>query len=222
MKFKECDELRTRLGNCISAAIAEGLRQGLEDGIEHGLKKTRLEDVEAYDLEAKERYTEAVIRLGNVSFPLLDSLEAYKDSPLEFLMSQLVLEEDRLPGSTEITFGPPVAEERILPDSLLKRLTSHPCAVATYKEIKNKKYGKEFDFSFTVPRMIPLRTPESAACSEGGVDTSPSAPFTGPKGDDEAQRDLEYTDNELFDTSILDQPENPSVEKSQDKPSSST
>lgn len=67
-KFKECDELRMRLGDCISAAIAEGLRQGLEAGIEHGRKGAKLEDVEAYDPRAKENFTEAVVRLGNVPY----------------------------------------------------------------------------------------------------------------------------------------------------------
>lgn len=137
-------------------------------------------------------------------------------------MSQLVLDEERLPGSAEITFGPPVAEERILSDSLLKRLTSRLRAIATYKEMKNKKYDREFDFSLTVPHLIPLRAPEAAVCLEGGPESNPSAPFTGPKGADEVQHDLEYNDNELFDASVLDQPVNPFVEKSKDNPSSST
>lgn len=128
-------------------------------------------------------------------------------------MSQLVLEEARLPGSTEITFGPPVAEERILPDSLLKRLCNRPRAIASYKDIKNKKYGKQFDFSLTVPRLIPLRDP-AVDSSEGWVSVNPSAPFTDPEGNDEAQRDLEYAENELCDATVLDKPENPVVEES--------
>ena len=138
-KFKESEELNLQLGNCISAAIAEGMRQGLEAGIEHGRQKRELSDVAAYDPEAKKRFSESVTRLSNVPFPLLDSLEACKDAPLEFLMSQLVLEGERMPGSGEITFGPPVAEERILPNSLLEKITSRPRAIATYKDLKNRK-----------------------------------------------------------------------------------
>ena len=51
------------------------------------------------------------------------------------------------------------------------------------------------------------------------MNVNPSAPLTDPEGDDEAQRELEYTDNELFDSAILDQPENPAVEESQHEPS---
>ena len=88
-----------------------------------------------------------MVRLGEVPFPLLDSLEACKDSPIEFLMLQLVLEEECIPGSSEVTFGPPIAEERILPESLLKCITARPKAILAYKEMKNKKYGRVFNYS---------------------------------------------------------------------------
>ena len=143
-KFKECPELKMRLGGCISAALAEGLRQGLEAGVTHGANGVALNQIEAYKPNAKEQYHDAVVRLSQVPFPLLESLEACRDSPLEFLMSQLVLEEERVPGSSEVTFGPPVVEEHLLPEILLKTVTSRPRAIAAYKEAKSKKYGRDF------------------------------------------------------------------------------
>lgn len=130
-----------------------------------------------------------------------------------------MLEEERFPGSAEITFGPLVAEERILPDSLLGRVTTRPRAIAAYKEMKCSKYGKEFDFSggsLVAPHLRPSSVAGAAAGSESGLESTPSGPFTGPKGDDEAQRDLVYNDNELFDASILEQPVDPPANKPQD------
>ena len=172
----------------------------------------------AYDPEAKKRFSESVTWLSNVPFPLLDSLEACKDAPLEFLMTQLVLEGERMSGSGEITFGPPVAEERNLPNSLLEKITSRPRAIATYKDLKNRKYGKVFDFSGATSSSALEPVSQTGVSSGAGTEFNPSAPLTGPKGDDVAQRDLEYDDNELFDSSVLDHPEDPAAEKPLEKP----
>ena len=109
----------------------------------------------AYDPEAKRRFSESVTWLSNVPFPLVDSLEAFKDAPLEFLMSQLVLESERMPGSGEITFGPPVAEERIFPNSLLEKVTSRPRAITTYKDRRTGSMGRHL----TSPEQLHLPLP---------------------------------------------------------------
>ena len=83
-KFKESEELNMRLGNCISAAIAEGLRQGLEAGIEYGRRKRELSGVASYDPEAKKKFYDSVARLSNVPFPLLDSWKPVKMPPWNF------------------------------------------------------------------------------------------------------------------------------------------
>lgn len=190
-KFKECPELKMRLGGCISAALAEGLRQGLEAGVVHGANGIALDQIEAYKPNAKEQYHDAVVRLSQVPFPLLESLEAFRDSPLEFLMSQLVLEEEQIPGSSEVTFGPPVVEERLLPEILLKAATSRPRAITAYKEAKSKKYGRDFysndDRSRPSARPAPALTmPGSNATASSSSPNAtasgpiPSAPVTGP------------------------------------------
>ena len=170
--------------------------------MEHGSKGVKLESIEAYDPAAKQRFNEAVVHLSELPFPLLDSLDACRDYPIEFLMSHLVLEDERIPGTSEVTFGFPVAEERILPDSLLRCITARPRAIHSYKEMKNKKYGKVFDYSdkglaVIVPTVVaPSQT--SPGVVDPRVDVNPSGPVTAPAGDDEGQRD-----DDMFDTRIL-------------------
>ncbi|GJX50475.1 ribonuclease H-like domain-containing protein [Tanacetum coccineum] len=53
-KFKESELSGTRLGACISFAIADGMRQGLEAGIIHGRKGTDINSIPAYNPNAKE------------------------------------------------------------------------------------------------------------------------------------------------------------------------
>lgn len=207
-KFKECPELKTCLGGCITATLAEGLRQGLEAWVVHGANGVALNQIEAYKPDAKEQYHDAVVRLSQVPFPLLESLEACRDSPLEFLMSQLVLEEERIPGLSEVTFGPPVVEERLLPEILLKTATSRPRAIAAYKEAKCKKYGRDFYLSEDQSR--PSVQPAPALSMPGSNATSsstspnmtvsgpvPSAPVTGPRGEEENHED------DMFDPTVL-------------------
>ncbi|GJV02787.1 hypothetical protein Tco_1336356 [Tanacetum coccineum] len=84
------------IGKAISMAIDKGIQEGLEAEIKHGKAGRVLGEIEAYDssVEAsvEARFVAVVKELENVSLPLLDQLEALKDSPLELLMSSLTLE----------------------------------------------------------------------------------------------------------------------------------
>ncbi|GKG37187.1 hypothetical protein Tco_0447360, partial [Tanacetum coccineum] len=66
-------------------------------------------------------YVIAVNELENVSFPLLDQLEALKDSPLELLMSSLTLEGDH-------------GEEDLTPEFRKLQLVSYQVTVSVYYE----------------------------------------------------------------------------------------
>ncbi|GJS96317.1 hypothetical protein Tco_0803285 [Tanacetum coccineum] len=78
----------------ISLAINKGYQRGLEAGIEHGQVERSLAQVEAYDPEVENKYVVAVREFENVSFSLLEELEALKDSSLALIMSALTLEGD--------------------------------------------------------------------------------------------------------------------------------
>jgi hypothetical protein len=179
----------------------------LEAGVIHGANGVALDQIEAYKPNAKEQYHDAVVRLSQVTFPLLESLEACRDSPLEFLMSQLVLEEERIPGSSEVAFEPPVVEERLFPEILLKTATSRPRAIAAYKEAKSKKYGRDFYLSGDQSRPSVKPAPaltvsgSNATASSSSPDVTvsgpvPFAPVTGPRGEEENEDDM-------FDTTVL-------------------
>ncbi|GKB83051.1 hypothetical protein Tco_0949946 [Tanacetum coccineum] len=66
----------------------------MEAGVEHGKAGRSLAELEANDYGVAAEYVITVNELENVSFPLLDQLEALKDSPLKLLMSSLTLEGD--------------------------------------------------------------------------------------------------------------------------------
>ncbi|GJV42456.1 hypothetical protein Tco_1420896 [Tanacetum coccineum] len=94
MKCAQSSECHFTLGKVISLAINKGIQQGLEAGIEHGKAGRSLAQVETYDPEVENKYVAAVGEFENVSFSLLEELEALKDSPLAFIMSALTLEGD--------------------------------------------------------------------------------------------------------------------------------
>nr|GEW73708.1 hypothetical protein [Tanacetum cinerariifolium] len=94
MKCAQSSECHFSLGKVISLAINKGIQQGLEAGIEHGKNRRSLAQVEAYDPEVENKYVVAVEDFKNVSFFLLDELEALKDSPPALVMSVLTLEGD--------------------------------------------------------------------------------------------------------------------------------
>ena len=176
----------------------------------HGSKGVKLEQIKAYNPRANEVYRESVIRLSDVPFPLLDSLEACKDSSLEFLMSQLVLTEERSGGSGEFAFNPPVEEEVALPNSLLQTITRRPRAIAAYKERKRRAYGKKFDV--WNPELL-VSEVEHQVTATGELSLvivhpgpNPSSAVTGPTGEDEKEEEEEEqaVHDDMFDTSVLD------------------
>nr|GEU38705.1 hypothetical protein [Tanacetum cinerariifolium]GEU38718.1 hypothetical protein [Tanacetum cinerariifolium] len=83
---------QTALGKVVSLATDQGIPQGLEARIDHGKASIDLGMVEAYDLEVKAWYEEAVGELKNISLPFLHRLESYKDAPLDHVMASLYLE----------------------------------------------------------------------------------------------------------------------------------
>nr|GEV94483.1 hypothetical protein [Tanacetum cinerariifolium] len=68
--------------------------EGLEAGIKHGIVGRSLVEVDAYDSRVGAAYVAAMNEFENMSFTLLEHLEALKDYPLELLMSALTLEGD--------------------------------------------------------------------------------------------------------------------------------
>ncbi|GJX50692.1 hypothetical protein Tco_0277537 [Tanacetum coccineum] len=68
--------------------------EGLEAGIEHGKVGRSLAEIDDYDSRVGATYVAAVNEFENVSFTLLEQLEALKDSPFELFMSALTLKGD--------------------------------------------------------------------------------------------------------------------------------
>ncbi|GJZ82607.1 hypothetical protein Tco_0647780 [Tanacetum coccineum] len=88
-------ECRSALGRVISMAINKGIQQGLKAGIVHGKAGRSLAQVEAYDPDVEGKYVSTVSDFEGVSFPLLDELEGLRDSPLAPIMSALILKDDQ-------------------------------------------------------------------------------------------------------------------------------
>ncbi|GJT58321.1 hypothetical protein Tco_0993375 [Tanacetum coccineum] len=94
-----CDELKSQVSKL--EADCEGLRGEILGEAKMRAEFISIQDVEgllaeleAYDSRVAVGYVSAVNELENVSFPILDQLEALKDSLLELLMSSLMLEGD--------------------------------------------------------------------------------------------------------------------------------
>ncbi|GJS16487.1 hypothetical protein Tco_0410959 [Tanacetum coccineum] len=71
--------------------LAKGMSEGLQYGIEHGKADRDLEDVEAYDPEANDKFVKA---LQDLKCPVVDQLERLKDSLIDLIMASLHLESD--------------------------------------------------------------------------------------------------------------------------------
>ncbi|GJT84033.1 hypothetical protein Tco_1058375 [Tanacetum coccineum] len=73
-------------------AINKGIQEVLAASIEHGKAGWYLDQVEVYDFGVEAEYVATANKFDNLSFSLLEELEALKDSPLELIMSFLNLE----------------------------------------------------------------------------------------------------------------------------------
>ncbi|GJY24123.1 hypothetical protein Tco_0397781 [Tanacetum coccineum] len=94
MKCAKSIELRQVFANVVSAGVAIGMSEGLRHGVEHVKAKLDLAAVEAYDLEADDKFTTALQALKDLEYPLVDQLEWLKDAPIELIMASLHLESD--------------------------------------------------------------------------------------------------------------------------------
>ncbi|GKD94691.1 hypothetical protein Tco_1374528, partial [Tanacetum coccineum] len=110
MKCAQSTECRAALGKVISLAIDNGIQEGLKAGIEHGKAGRSLTEVAAYDSGVGAAYVTAVNEFENMPLPLLEQLEALKDSSLELLMSALTMEGIMRGGSR----GPDSISHKIL------------------------------------------------------------------------------------------------------------
>nr|GEV34515.1 hypothetical protein [Tanacetum cinerariifolium] len=64
----------------------------LAHGIERGKASRGLEIVKAYDLEANNKYLQALQEPKDLKYPILDQLKGLKDAPMEVIMASLHLE----------------------------------------------------------------------------------------------------------------------------------
>ncbi|GJU08459.1 hypothetical protein Tco_1124889 [Tanacetum coccineum] len=94
MKCAESSELRKAFANVVSAGLAKGMSEGLKYGIEHGKAGRDLTIIEAYDPEADGKYVQALQKLKDLKYPLLEQLEKLKDAHMEVIMASLYLESD--------------------------------------------------------------------------------------------------------------------------------
>nr|GEZ02163.1 hypothetical protein [Tanacetum cinerariifolium] len=94
MKCGESLEIRQAFADVVSAGITKGMSEGLRYGVEHGQAQRNVESIEAYDPEAKAKFTVALQALKDLKYPLLDQLEGLKDAPIDVIMAALYLEND--------------------------------------------------------------------------------------------------------------------------------
>ncbi|GJX75647.1 hypothetical protein Tco_0322458 [Tanacetum coccineum] len=94
MKCAESSELRKAFANVVSAGLAKGMSEGLKYGIEHGKAGRDLTIIEAYDPEADGKYVQALQKLKDLKYSLLEQLEKLKDAHMEVIMASLYLESD--------------------------------------------------------------------------------------------------------------------------------
>ncbi|GJY60596.1 hypothetical protein Tco_0461253, partial [Tanacetum coccineum] len=90
-KFKESDILGSRLGACISAAISDGMRHGLKAGFVHRKRGTDINSILAYNPNETKIYANALKALNDVSFPLLEQVEACVNQPFSYMEALLVM-----------------------------------------------------------------------------------------------------------------------------------
>ncbi|GJT35326.1 hypothetical protein Tco_0925745 [Tanacetum coccineum] len=94
LKCAESPEIRHVFADVVFAGLANGMSEGLQYGIEHGKAGRDLEDVEAYDPKANNKFVKALQDLKDLKYPIVDQLERLKDSPIDLIMAYLHLESD--------------------------------------------------------------------------------------------------------------------------------
>ncbi|GJR92467.1 hypothetical protein Tco_0264641 [Tanacetum coccineum] len=111
MKCAESAELRQAFADVASTRIAKGMSKGLKHVVEHGKASLDLEVIEAYDLEADNKYVAALHALRDLKYPMVDQLESLKDAPIDVIMASLYLESDSgktlHSGSLNYALAPP-------------------------------------------------------------------------------------------------------------------
>nr|GEU62149.1 hypothetical protein [Tanacetum cinerariifolium] len=106
----------TAIADVVSAGIAKGMSEGLKHEVEHGQAQLSLESIEAYDLEAKDKYVAALQALKDLKYPLVDQLEGLKDAPMDVIMTALYLESDTGDDA-------PQQEEMLLADAIAANIS---------------------------------------------------------------------------------------------------
>ncbi|GKB94745.1 hypothetical protein Tco_0980882 [Tanacetum coccineum] len=94
LKYAESLKIRQAFVDVVSAGLTKGMSEGLQYGIEHGKAGRDLEDVEAYDPEANDKFVKALQDLKDLKYHIVDQLEKLKDSPIDLIMASLHLESD--------------------------------------------------------------------------------------------------------------------------------
>nr|GEX43769.1 hypothetical protein [Tanacetum cinerariifolium] len=74
--------------------LPKGMSEGLAHGIEHGNAGRGLEVVEAYDPKANNKYLQALQKLKDLKYLIVDRLKGLKDVPMEVIMASLHLKSD--------------------------------------------------------------------------------------------------------------------------------
>ncbi|GJY70641.1 hypothetical protein Tco_0474344 [Tanacetum coccineum] len=92
LKCAESIELRQAFANVVSAGITKGFCDGLKYGVELGEVKLDLANIEAYDPEAEDKFTETMQALKDLKYPLIDEIEKLKDAPMDIIMASLYFE----------------------------------------------------------------------------------------------------------------------------------
>ncbi|GJY41408.1 hypothetical protein Tco_0428678 [Tanacetum coccineum] len=75
LKCAESPEIRHMFADVVFAGLAKGMSEGLKYGTEHGKAGRDLEDVEAYDPEANDKFVKALQDLKDLKYPIVDQLK---------------------------------------------------------------------------------------------------------------------------------------------------
>ncbi|GJU09302.1 hypothetical protein Tco_1131698 [Tanacetum coccineum] len=96
LKCAESLELRQAFANVVSAGIAKGFCDGLKYGVEQGEVELDLENIEAYDPKAKDKFMATMQVLKDLKYPLIDELEKLKDTPMDIAVKEKMPLEDAI------------------------------------------------------------------------------------------------------------------------------